>query len=69
MPNQSIKRVKQIIRESLDTHVRWLEYYSKHPEREIEYKKSAGDREHQQYCIAKYKEALKLLDEIECLIN
>lgn len=67
--SKSLKRLKEIIQESLDSHLSWIDYFKRHPEKENSFKNSAGDTKHHQYCIDKYEEALKLLDELKCLTS
>ncbi len=68
MTNQ-LERLREIIQESLDSHLCWRLYFIKHPEKKDDFNCTAGNPEHHEYCIRKYEEALKLLDELKCLIN
>lgn len=58
------ERVKEIIQESLASHRVWINFYDKHPEKEGKYDNTAGNRKHHEYCIAKYVEALKILNRL-----
>jgi len=58
---QLIELVKGIITESKKTHLAWLRFYRKHPEQQKRYRNSAGDIEHQRYCVRKYNKALQAL--------
>ena len=59
---EAIKIIEQLLIGHRQTHVNWLEFLTRNPHREMEYRNSVGDAKHQRECIANYDKASKALD-------
>lgn len=57
--------IRSIINKCKDIHTGWIRYFVKHPEKEDEYRESAGDRRHHEHYNAEYDKALEALEKLE----
>ena len=62
MNKEELERLKEIITESKQSHQAWLDYFKKYPEKSSHYANTAGDMSHHLQCIARYDEALKIVE-------
>lgn len=56
---EAIKLIERLLIKHRQTHADWLNYFIKNPKAEQKYVSSAGNRLHQEDCIAAYDEALE----------
>jgi hypothetical protein len=59
---EAIDIIERLLVEHRRTHINWLEFLTRNPHREMEFKNSAGSRCDQKEAIASYDRALNAIE-------